>query len=387
MEHRELDDPQERETLVDRRLAQLKAERAEDGAGGVAIGGLEEQKVARFSRHRLQHGREFGGGHELGHRTVDFATLLDLEPGQTLGSPVLRQIGELIDAVAGEVGAAGQAQTLHALGLEHAGFGLFEDLRELHELHVEAHVGLVGAVFLHGLLPRHLRNYVHRTRTGNRFSRGEDGLGDALVHIFLRDKAHLGVELGELELAVSTEVFVSHTAGDLEVPVGARDHQELLEQLRRLRQCVEAARRQAAWNDKLTGTFRCRRHEHRCFDLGEPLVVHAQADGPVDLGADLEVALHALAAKVEVAVLQAQVFVDLRTAVAVVEREHRRFGDVEDLDAAVLQLDFTGGEVGIDGFGGTGGDGSRDPHDILIAQVSGTVDDTLQQTGSGRAGR
>jgi hypothetical protein len=53
--------------------------------------------------------------------------------------------------------------------------------------------------------------------------------------------AHLEVELGELGLAVGTQVLVAHAARDLEVAVVPRDHQELLEDLRRLRQRIEVA--------------------------------------------------------------------------------------------------------------------------------------------------
>ena len=53
------------------------------------------------------------------------------------------------------------------------------------------------------------------------------------------DEGHLEVELRELGLAVGAQVLVAEAAGDLEVALEARDHQELLEQLRRLRQRVE----------------------------------------------------------------------------------------------------------------------------------------------------
>src|SRR5699024_11800399 len=53
------------------------------------------------------------------------------------------------------------------------------------------------------------------------------------------DEAHLDIELGELGLPVGPEVFVSEAARDLVVAFQARDHQQLLEQLRRLRQRSE----------------------------------------------------------------------------------------------------------------------------------------------------
>ena len=67
------------------------------------------------------------------------------------------------------------------------------------------------------------------------------------------DEAHLDVELRELGLAVGARVFVAEAADDLHVLVAPADHQELLEELRRLRQRVEAARHRAA-----TGTMKSR---------------------------------------------------------------------------------------------------------------------------------
>ena len=89
---------------------------------------------------------------------------------------------------------------------------------------------------------------------------GHDGardLGDHRLdeghHVFLRDEAHLDVELRELRAAVGARVLVAHAVRDLEVAVEARDHQQLLELLRRLRQRVDVARLERA-----TGTMKSR---------------------------------------------------------------------------------------------------------------------------------
>jgi hypothetical protein len=68
---------------------------------------------------------------------------------------------------------------------------------------------------------------------------------DGVEHVFLRDEAHLEIELVELaRRAVGARVFVAEAGRDLEVAVEARHHQQLLELLRRLRQRVELARMQ-----------------------------------------------------------------------------------------------------------------------------------------------
>ena len=62
-------------------------------------------------------------------------------------------------------------------------------------------------------------------------------------HVFDADERHLDVDLGELGLAVGAQVLVAEAARDLVVALDAGDHQQLLEELRRLRQRVELARR------------------------------------------------------------------------------------------------------------------------------------------------
>ena len=65
---------------------------------------------------------------------------------------------------------------------------------------------------------------------------------DHLVDVLLLHERHLQVELRELGLAVGAEVLVAEAAGDLEVALVPADHQQLLEELRRLRQRVPRAR-------------------------------------------------------------------------------------------------------------------------------------------------
>src|SRR6266446_7933590 len=64
---------------------------------------------------------------------------------------------------------------------------------------------------------------------------------DHMKNIFLPRKRHFQVELREFELAVSAQIFIAKTLHDLKVFVQSRDHQNLLENLRRLRQRVKLA--------------------------------------------------------------------------------------------------------------------------------------------------
>ena len=73
----------------------------------------------------------------------------------------------------------------------------------------------------------------------------EHRLGD-LDDVVLLDEGHLEVELGELGLAVGAQVLVAEAAGDLVVALEAAHHQQLLVELRRLRQRVPGAGLDAA---------------------------------------------------------------------------------------------------------------------------------------------
>ena len=208
---------------------------------------------------------------------------------------------------------------------------------------------------------------------------GDHGVADRGVDVVLVDEAHLGVELHELVLAVGAQVLVAEAAGDLVVAVDAGHHQQLLEQLRALRQGVERTRLLAAGDDELAGALRRRRHQHRRLDLDEALLLHRPADRRVGGRADAQVALHALATDVEVAVLEAGVLGDGVGALA--DRERRRLGDVEHLDLAVLDLDLAGRQPVVDVLGRAGGDDAGDAHDVLGAHVDRVVDDALGDAG------
>ena len=225
-----------------------------------------------------------------------------------------------------------------------------------------------------------IRSISPRPLAGRRLGGVEHGLADGVEHVVLGDEAHLGVELHELVLAVGAQVLVAQAAGDLVVAVDAAHHQQLLEQLRRLRQRVERARLLARRHEELAGALRRRRHEHRRLDLDEALALHRRADRRVDRGADAQVALHALAAQVEVAVLEADVLVDV--VGAVVDRERRRLGAAQHLDRGsppARPRRSAGSSLTVPS--GRWRDDAGDAHDVLAAHVDGVVDDALDDAG------
>ena len=81
------------------------------------------------------------------------------------------------------------------------------------------------------------------------------------------DERRLDVDLRELRLPVLAQILVAKAARDLEVPVEARDHEQLLVELRRLRQRVELARMHAARHEIVASAFGRGLGEDRRLDL------------------------------------------------------------------------------------------------------------------------
>lgn len=71
--------------------------------------------------------------------------------------------------------------------------------------------------------------------------RADHGLHDR-HQLVLGHEGDLDVELGELGLTIGAQILVPEAAGDLIVAVHAGHHEQLLEELRRLRQRKELAR-------------------------------------------------------------------------------------------------------------------------------------------------
>ena len=107
-----------------------------------------------------------------------------------------------------------------------------------------AQIGLVRAEFQHRLVVGNAREgrFGYAAAAGELLEHACDDGFDGVENVFLGDVAHLEIELVELTGgAVGAGGFVAEAGRDLEVAVEARDHQQLLELLRRLGQGIELA--------------------------------------------------------------------------------------------------------------------------------------------------
>ena len=174
-----------------------------------------------------------------------------------------------------------------------------------------------------------------------------DGLGHPLHQLeeeLAVREAHLDVELRDLLHPVGPKVFVAEAARDLEVAVEAGDDEQLLQDLRRLREREEAARLEAARNDEVARPFGCRLEEDRRLDLEEAGLLHRPPDRGDHAAAKPDVPLHLRPAQVEPAVAQAQRLVDA----LLVELEGQRGRRRDDLERVDLKLDLAGRNVRVD---------------------------------------
>jgi hypothetical protein len=89
------------------------------------------------------------------------------------------------------------------------------------------------------------------------------------MHPVGRRVADLDVDLGELGLTVVAQVLVAEAAADLEVLVHAGDHEQLLEDLRRLGERVEHAGVEPAGHQEVARAARRVLHHVRRLELEE----------------------------------------------------------------------------------------------------------------------
>ena len=282
-EHREVDDPDVAvRTLVHRRTAEVVAQLAEHLARRRPLVGDDEHEVAgcgadaaSITAAASSAERNLATGESNEPSSATFSHTRPLAPSDLARSVSLsswlRPYSAAAPGTRMPLIAAAPANALNSV----AG----EDVGELDELHAEAQVGLVDAEAVHRLVPRDPLDRRRALAVTASAASSTASLIAASTSSW-DDEAHLGIELHELVLPVGAQVLVAQAAGDLEVAVDAGDHQQLLEQLRRLRQGVERAGLLARRHEELAGALGRRRHQHRRLDLDEALRLHRPADRP-----------------------------------------------------------------------------------------------------------
>ena len=244
--------------LVDQAAAlrDLAAGGAEEGAGVAGVARGEEHAVARVGAGGLGQAVALGVGEVLGDGAAELAVGADRDVGEATGAALLGPLLPGVELAPRLVGAARHDDRADVGGLEHPERGVGEVLGQIGQLDGEPQIGLVGAVAGHRLGVGEARDRPRDLVADELLpQRGGDGLAE-LDDVVLLDEAHLDVELGELGLPVGAEVLVAVAARDLVVALGAGHHQQLLEQLRALRQRVPGAGPQPRRHEEVAGALR-----------------------------------------------------------------------------------------------------------------------------------
>ena len=174
-------------------------------------------------------------------RPVGFAT--DVNHSFRTDLRTFYKFGQFVDLFAGICGASFSTDGADIFGrVEYAETFTLCQRGDIVECHSEADVGLIRTVEFHCVGPRHTRELFGHVDAENVFEQVFGHSFEQLQHVVAIDERHLAVDLCEFGLTVGPQVLVAEAAHDLEITVIARDHQQLLERLRRLRQRVELPR-------------------------------------------------------------------------------------------------------------------------------------------------
>ncbi len=376
LEHREVGDPQRPPAIGHKTevLARLQAHRTHEVADRVVATGAEEHDVAVAGADVGDQRGELVLGKELGDRRSDFAGLAELDVGQALAAVLGRVGGILIDLLARQQRAARNAQRGHAAfglvggGREHGKSAVLDQLGHIDQFQVDAQVRLVRTVAAHRLGPAYAREWRGQLHVDHFGEDRADHLLDEILHVTLAHEGKLHVQLGEFQLAVCAQGFVAEAARDLVVAVEAGHHQDLLEQLRALRQCVELTRMHARRHQEVARAFRRGLGQDRGLDVLEAARVQIPAQRLHQPDPGALHALHLRAAQIQIAVLQARFL-----ARVLVRMERQRRGLVEHGDRAGDHLDLAGPEPVVDRMAGA--DHALDLQHVLIAQRGGDGED------------
>ena len=311
---------------------------------------------------------------ELLDRRTDRAGLVDLDVGQALGTVLGGVRGVFVDLLARQRSATGDAQRGDAaiciVGSrgEHDELAGLHQFRHVHQFQRDAQVRLVRTKSAHGLGPGHAREFSGQFHLHDVAEDRADHVFGGVLDVAFADEGEFHIELCELELAVGAQRFVTEAARDLVVAIEAGHHQDLLEQLRRLRQRVELARMHARRHQEVARAFRRGLGQDGGFDVLEITRVQPLAQRGDQLGAGAHHALHLGAAQVQVAVFQSRFFARIFMGV-----ERQRFGLVEDGDFGRHHFHLAAFQLVVDAVART--HHAFDLQHVLVTQAGGDLED------------
>ncbi|MNH71776.1 hypothetical protein D3C73_239280 [compost metagenome] len=379
-EHREVDDPHWR-PLAGQQLevvTELDAQCAQSFADDLGLVGAEEHDVAIDCANAIEDHVELvfrDVFHDRRLQTVNTGSaLVDLDVRQALGTVDADELGVVVDLLARHARPARYAQggdtAFRVVGraAEHLEVDFLELIGHVHQFQRVTQVWLVGTVAAHGFFEGHVRELAE-FQAQHFLEQVADHLLGQAHDLFFIEEAGLDVDLGEFRLTVGTQVFVTEALGDLVVTVEAGHHQQLLEQLRRLRQGEERTGMSTARHQVVARAFRGSTGQDRRLDVEEAVLVQEATDAGGHARAQTQLLGHFRATQVEEAIAQAGFFTHIGE---LVERERRGFRFVEHFQFITQHFDHARRHVGVGGTGRTQANLAGDLHDVLAAHAIGS---------------
>src|SRR3989441_860991 len=172
------------------------------------------------------------------HAVAALGDVVELDPGEALRAVDADEFRIRVDLAARELAALRDEQSCHAMAhgvgraREHFEIHGLHRFGELGELEGHAQVGLVRAVFAHGVRVAHDRKRIGQGDAEHLLEYRPEHAFENGTDLRLAQEGGLAVDLREFGLAVGAQVLIAEALGDLVITVVSRDHEELLEQLR-----------------------------------------------------------------------------------------------------------------------------------------------------------
>ena len=322
-------------------MTNLNTSSTQQRTGSLSLTSSEEDAVAGLRTGSLSQASTLSVSNVLSHRTGQLAILLNEDISQALSAALLRPLLPSVQGTARLRSTAGHDNSTHVRSLENAESGVLEVLGQLSQLQTKTQVRLVRTVLLHRILVGHALN-----RAGNlHINQVPHGLNDALAQlndVFLINERRLNVQLSELRLTVRTEILITVATSNLVVLLNTAHLQQLLEQLRGLRQSVPRTRSQTSRHQEVTRTLRGGTGQGRGLNLNVAILSQQVACRTVRVRTQAHDASRLRAAKIQVAVAQARLLTHLNV---LVNLERQRSGSVQHLNGGHLNLNLAGRQV------------------------------------------
>ena len=122
---------------------------------------------------------------------------------------------------------------------EYFEFCIFYKISYISKRHIKAKVWFIRTIFIHCFVPCNTRHWQRNFFAHCSFEYMSYHFFKHGVDVLFVYEGHFQVELSELRLTVCTQIFIAEATSDLEVFFITSNHQDLFEDLWRLRQRVE----------------------------------------------------------------------------------------------------------------------------------------------------